>query len=199
MRWRDEIRDFIVREAKPVEKFGHQPRLYALTQAIGEDLSYDDDVVYAAAWLHDLGVFIGHRPADPEALAQWDNVEYAIAEVPRVLRETGFPRDKIAGVGEAIRTHQAGAEPRTIEATILRDADILEQLGAIGITRAMCKVGRDTRYSTFSDVVPVLQTALGTLPGKLRIPVSRTLAVPRVELLAAFLQALTEEAGSALF
>ena len=62
------IADYIRREARPVEKFGHQPRLYALACRIGEGLQYDDDVLYAAAWLHDLGVFIGHRPEDMDAL-----------------------------------------------------------------------------------------------------------------------------------
>ncbi len=58
--WRVALAEYIAREAKPVEKYGHQPRLYALTQQIGSGLSYDDDVVYAAAWTHDIGVFMVH-------------------------------------------------------------------------------------------------------------------------------------------
>jgi uncharacterized protein len=27
-------------------------------------MDYDDDIPFAAAWMHDLGVFIGHRPKD---------------------------------------------------------------------------------------------------------------------------------------
>ncbi len=45
-------------EAKPVDKYGHQPRLYTLTREVGRGHDYDDDVVFAAAWLHDLGVFV---------------------------------------------------------------------------------------------------------------------------------------------
>ncbi len=60
--WRDALIEYLRQEAKPVEKFGHQPRLYALTQQIGKTLVYDDEVVFAACWLHDLGVFVGHRP-----------------------------------------------------------------------------------------------------------------------------------------
>src|SRR5277367_5760584 len=71
------LQEFIRNEAKPIEKYGHQPRLYALTRQIAWDLNYDDDVVFAAAWLHDLGVFVGHRPEDPVELARWDHVRYA--------------------------------------------------------------------------------------------------------------------------
>ena len=199
MSWRDEIRAYIVREARPVDKFGHQPRLYAVTQKIGAGLVYDDDIVYAAAWLHDVGVFLGHRPVDPEALARWDNVKYAMEQTPRVLATTDFPREKIPAVVELIRTHQATAEPLTLEATILRDADILEQLGAVGILRAVCKVGRDTRYATFTEAVGVLESALAVLPDKLRLPESRSLAVPRVELLTDFLAGVRLEADEELY
>ena len=199
MDWRQALQDFIAREAKPVDKFGHQPRLYALTRQVGAGLDYDDDVVFAAAWLHDLGVFLAHRPRDPEALAQWDNVKYAIEESPAILREIGFPEWKIGAAVEAIRTHQASAEPLSVEAAILRDADILEQLGAVGILRAVCKVGRDTRYSTFTESLTVLKIAAQSLPDHLRLDTAKTLARDRISLLNAFLEAVEREAGGALF
>jgi uncharacterized protein len=195
--WRERVIAYIVRVAQPRDKFGHQVRLYALTREIGRDLVYDDDVVFAAAWLHDIGVFIGHRPECVEILATWDNVAYAAERAPDLLREFGFTGD-IAAVVEAIRTHQAKAEPQSIEATLVRDADILEQLGAMGVLRAVCKVGRDTRYKTFTDVRPVLVEAVKELPGKLRLPRARELAVERVRLLRAFIEAMDREAGEAL-
>jgi len=88
------IADLVHREARPVDKYGHQPRLYALTRAIGEGQPYDDDIVYAAAWLHDIGVFIGNRPEDPELLRQWDHVKYACDRTTVILAEAGFPGDK---------------------------------------------------------------------------------------------------------
>jgi uncharacterized protein len=185
-------------EARPVDKFGHQPRLYALTRQIGEDLAYDDDIVYAAAWLHDIGVFVGNRPEDPQALQNWDHVGYACMRVPEILRESGFPPEKIPAVLDAIRAHQPHGDPQTIEATILRDADILEQLGAIGILRNVSKVGRDTRYARFSEILPVLRKALSDLPPRLRTARARDLAQPRIELLAAFLKAVDSEAGDLL-
>ncbi len=197
--WRDALAAYIAREARPAEKFGHQPRLYALTRLIGQGLDYDDDVVYASAWLHDLGVFVGHRPEEPEMLKRWDNVEYALGLAPGKLAEVGFPRAKVAAVLEAIRHHQPGGDPDTIEAAILRDADILEQLGAVGILRTVCKVGRDTRFSTFTDAVRSLERAVGELPGMLRLESSRRLAEERVRLHREFLAGVRAEAGGLLF
>lgn len=189
----------IEREARPFDKYGHQPRLYALTRRIGEGLTYDDDVVYAAAWLHDIGVFVGNRPEDPEELRSWDHVGYACGRVPGILAQAGFPQAKVAAVLDAIRTHQPQDDPQTIEATILRDADILEQLGAIGILRNVSKVGRDTRYARFSDVAPVLRRALTELPPKLRLARARGLAAAKIRVLAGFLEAMEEEAAGELY
>jgi uncharacterized protein len=175
------------------------PVLYALTQLVGRGLAYDDDVVYAAAWLHDLGVFIGHRPEDPVELSRWDNVSYAMKQAPAALSRAGFPTTKVAQVVEAIRTHQAHLSPVAIEGTILRDADILEQLGAIAILRVAAKIGRDTRYPTFTDAAATLRKALAELPGKLHLDTAKTLARPKIALLEAFLEELDQEAHGALY
>jgi uncharacterized protein len=192
------LAEYVRSQALPIDKLGHQPRLYALTQLVGRGMSYDDDVVYAAAWLHDLGVFIGHRPEDPELLAGWDNVSYAMKQAPAALLRSGFPSTKVAQVVEVIRTHQPHLSPTTLEGTILRDADILEQLGAIGIMRVVAKIGRDTRYPTFTDAAATLRKSLADLPGKIQLDTAKTLAQSRIALLQAFLKELDEEAYVAL-
>ncbi len=180
--WRASVVAYIRAEAQPVDKFGHQPRLYALAARIAESSPCDDDVLFAAAWMHDLGVFVGHRPSDPQKLAGW-----------------GFPAGKLDAVAEVIRTHQPKDEPRAAEAVVLRDADILEQLGAIGALRALVKIGRDTRFATFTDVVPVLERALANLPGRLRLATSRALAEDRVAVLGQLIEAIRREGGELLY
>ena len=172
----------------PIEKFSHQGRLHELTRRIGDGMDYDGDIVFAAAWLHDIGVFIGHRPEDPDALAKWDMLAYAEKVVPGILKSAQYPSGKVPDVLEVIRTHQPSGEPTTVEGTLLRDADILEQLGATGILRTVCKIGRDTRFHTFNDALKVLQHNLDTLPGQLKLEASRRLAVPRIEPLESFLK-----------
>lgn len=193
------LADFVETQARPVDKFGHQPRLVALTEAIAGNLAYDRDVVLAAAWLHDLGVFAGHRPEDPRELATWDHVAYACARGPQILREARFPESRIAAVLDVMRQHQPKDDPLTTEAIILRDADILEQLGAVGILRIVSKVGRDTRFPRFTDAVAALRRNLDELPGKIRLESTRRLALPRIEILRQFLQAVGDEAGSRLY
>lgn len=187
--YREALADYITEQAKPLEKLSHQPRLYRLARRLAEDQPYDDEVLYAAAWLHDLGVFIGHRPQDPVKLARWDHVAYAVKQAPGLLKRFGFPAEKIPAVLEVIRNHLPSAVPVSFEAVLLRDADILEQLGAIGILRTVSKVGRDTRFIKFSDALRVLRQNARELPERLRLPSARKLAEPRVRILRAFLEA----------
>src|SRR3984885_13868354 len=98
--YRAALETYIAANANPQHKFRPHPRLYALTQQIGQGLTYDDDVVFAAVWLHDLGVFIGHRPNSEAALKTWDHVAYAIEKAPTLLTEFCFPEEKISAVLE---------------------------------------------------------------------------------------------------
>lgn len=161
-------------------------------------MAYDDDVVYAAAWLHDLGVFVGHRPEDPELLRDWDHVAYTTGKAPDLLVSMGFPKEKIPAVLDVIRTHQPQDEPQTIESVLVRDADILEQLGAIGILRTASKLGSDNRFRLFADAEKSLRRALIELPAKIRLEATRRLAAPRIAVLEQFLSALEAEAGGEL-
>ena len=188
--------DYLRTQAKPPDKFSHQARLYHLATRIGSGLPHDDDVLFAAAWLHDLGVFVGHRPEDPAALSKWDHVVYVLERAPALLAELGFPSGKIPAVLDAIRCHQPADDPRSAEGVILRDADILEQLGAAGILRTVSKVGRDTRFLTFSDALRVLRGNLETLPGQVQLAATRALAEPRIAVLRAFLEQARAEAGA---
>ena len=190
--WRQQLADYIRAQAQPVDKFSHQPRLYALACELAEGFSLDDDILYAACWLHDLGVFIGHRPEDPALLATWDNVAYAIAQTPPLLQRFGFPADKIAAVQAAIRDHHPQARPTALEAILLHDADLLELLGAVGLLQTLGKVGRDTRYQTFADLLPVLE-GYSRLDAELLSDKARQLAEPPLALLRQFLQQAREE------
>ena len=191
--------DYIRAQARPPDKFSHQPRLYRLAARLAEGRDFDDDVLFAAAWLHDLGVFVGHRPEDPARLAAWDHVAYALKEAPSLLRKFGFPAEKIPAVLEVIRTHLPSTTPTTLEGVLMRDADILEQLGAIGILRTVSKIGRDTRFVRFADALRVLGRNADDLPAKLQLESARRLAGPRLKVLRQFLEAASAEADGVEF
>jgi uncharacterized protein len=200
--FRTQLEHYLQREASPVHKYGHQPRLYALTQQIAARMkpapTHDDDVVFAAAYLHDLGVFIGHRPEDLNVLKAWNHVAYACDRAEELLPTIDFPSEKIPAVLACIREHQPHDEPHSFEATLLRDADILEQLGAVGILRTSAKLGSDTRFTTFVEASNALRRALDRLPSQLRLDAARELAAPRIEILREFLHALDNESGAHL-
>ncbi len=193
--YRVAITEYIRANANPPDKFGHQPRLYSLARQLAQTGSYDDDVLFAAAWMHDLGVFIGHRPEEPEALANWDSLAYTLRETPAVLKQLGFPTEKIPAVLEVIRTHQPAARPTCFEGVVLRDADILEQLGAVSVLRTVSKVGRDTRFRLFSDALRVLRKNVQELPPQLQLEAARQLAAPKIRILRDFLEAAEAERG----
>ena len=191
--WRQGLIEYIRSNANPPDKFSHQPRLYRLACALAEARPFDDDVLFAAAWMHDLGVFVGHRPEEPKALAAWDHVAYAFKTVPGVLVDLGFPAEKIPAVMEVIRTHLPSTTPSCFEGSLMRDADILEQLGAVAILRTVSKVGRDTRFVRHSDALRSLRRCVDTLPAQLQLESGRRLAEPRVKTLQAFLDAADQE------
>ncbi len=193
--WREALIARIRVEAQPPEKFSHQARLYLLAREIAdaEGQPVDDDVLFGAAWAHDLGVFLGHRPSEPEALKRWNSTDYTIAHAGDLLAECGFPSEKIAAAVECIRTHEPHGEPATIEGIILRDADLLEQLGAVAVMRTVAKVAQDTRFITFADAAASLHRALETVPEKIRTAQGRQLAEPRIVALSSFLGSLDAE------
>jgi uncharacterized protein len=62
----------------------------------------------------------------------------------------------------------------------------------------VAKIGRDTRYLTFTDAAVTLRKSLADLPGKLHLEKARALARPKIDLLEAFLHRLDNEAVGAL-
>jgi uncharacterized protein len=192
--YREKIVEYIRTQAKPPDKFSHQGRLFGVARTLAGDRPFDEDVLFAAAWMHDLGVFIGHRPEDSAALAKWDNVAYALERTPALLQQFGFPPERIPAVLEVIRTHLPSTEPVSFEGILLRDADILEQLGSVGILRTVSKVGRDTRFTTFGDAIRVLERNACELPRMIKLPAAQKAAVKRVEILQAFLAEAKHEA-----
>lgn len=100
--------------------FDHCNRVYHLAKQL--DDGYDDEVLYAATYLHDIIL------SEPHQLQSAEKAE-------AVLHEVGFKPEKIALVKEAILNHIPEGNPNFKEAIMLHDADILDSLGMTGITR----------------------------------------------------------------
>lgn len=116
----------------------HLDRVWATCEAIAKtDNGLDMPVLLAAAYLHDLV----NLPKDDPDRAQASQL--AAQEAGAVLVTLEFASEDIAKAQHAIAAHSfsAGIEPKSVEARILRDADRLDALGAIGIARTFAVAG----------------------------------------------------------
>jgi len=108
----------------------HNQRNYAWAKKLAaiDHVTLDDDVIFAAATLHDVGSMPGWEVKDQE------HGDTAAAKLDQMLAGTDFPKEKMDRVREAMRTHmfyrQPGPSP---EARYLHDADALDNTGTIGI------------------------------------------------------------------
>jgi uncharacterized protein len=113
-------------------------RLYALATKIGEGIRYDDDVVFAAAWMHDLGVFLGHRPSGPKSWRAGIVCRIRLRGVVSCCRG-GDSRRRKSGDSRGDPYASAAGRAGDNGEILLWDEDFLEQLGAIGLVRAMAR------------------------------------------------------------
>lgn len=115
----------------------HLDRVWHTAHDIAETMGGATRPLLAACYLHDLV----NLPKDAPDRAMASTLS-AQAATPH-LQALGFPPDDIADTAHAIAAHSfsAGIEPKSDTARILRDADRLDALGAIGIARTFAVSG----------------------------------------------------------
>ncbi len=147
--------------------FDHSSRVYHLTREIGEGLTYDDDVLHAACFLHDVEMSVGH----PKSSA--DKAE-------AILHETGFTPDKIPQVVEAILNHMPNGRPESVEAKLLFDANLLDSIGAVGFARLAVGAFIWYHFKTMQEVLEYVKREL-SFTEKFHFDKSRQLAQDKIE------------------
>jgi HD superfamily phosphodiesterase len=190
--WRAEIATFALENFKnPAWGYSHSQRDYALAIAMAktDNVAVDDDVLYAAAYLHDMAAF-------PKwAKEGVDHADRAAELVETILAGTGFPEAKIDAVRAAIRTHMYFREPQSPEARYLHDADALDWLGAVGIARVMALADANGGKPMGPDVVKMLDQNLADVPSRVVTPAGRSLMPARRDTLAAYLRELRAQSN----
>ncbi|HEY3476982.1 MAG TPA: HD domain-containing protein, partial [Anaerolineales bacterium] len=114
----------------------HAKRLLELIRQIGADIAYDVQIMELAAYLHDWGAFPAYLRKDVEhALRSRQVVEADILPCLDLTRE-----QKIVLL-EAIELHDYRdlRPPQSNEALLLREADMLEFLGMMGMAREFAR------------------------------------------------------------
>lgn len=111
----------------------HIHRVYKLALHIAEQEHADSFIVGAAALLHDLG---HTAPPDDQQESQ-HHADRSLALASELLQAYQLPAETQQAILHAILAHSfsRGVEPQTLEARVVRDADRLDALGAIGVMR----------------------------------------------------------------
>jgi hypothetical protein len=188
--WRTLVRDFAAKNFKhPAWGFSHSERDYLLARELAgaDHVSVDDDVLFAAAYLHDMAAF---PPWEKEKV---DHADEGARVVDTVLNGTGFPMTKIEAVREAIRTHMFDRNPIGPAAVYLHDADALDWLGAIGALRIIALVDPNGGNPDGPKAVKMLEENLAQVPSRVVSPAGRTRVARRKTELSVFLRNLRQE------
>jgi uncharacterized protein len=175
----------------PAWGWQHSERNYqiALRLAHGDHLKVDTDVLFAAAFLHDMAAF------PPYMASGVEHGDRAAVTSVDVLRKAGFPMDKIAAVQTAERGHMYYRDPgKEPEAVVLHDADSLDFLGTIGAARMISLTGE--KASSFAPQIATLRSFLRDIPPRLVTTTAQKIGAQRAAELRRLLDELTAETFS---
>jgi uncharacterized protein len=170
-----------------VSGLDHALRVWRWCEILGRVEEVDKDVLHAAALLHDVSIPVSGRQRHYEDSAR-------IAEA--LLREIGYPEEKIGAVAHVIRAHSrfGGPDPESREAEVLYDADVLDFIGAIGLVRGVARGLDSGEYAGDVAEAPALFEGMKEMAGmRLYTARAREIAEGRLKVIDEFIERLREE------
>lgn len=188
--WRATVRSFSAKHFRnPAWGYSHCVRDYELARELAatDHVALDDDVLFAAAYLHDMAAFA------PWEKPNVDHADVAAQIVDTVLKGTGFPMSKVDAVRGTIRSHMYDRDPVGPEALYLHDADALDWLGAIGVARVIALVDPNGGAPDGPEGVRMLEDYLAKVPSRVLSPAGRARVPQRRAELQEFLERLRAE------
>jgi uncharacterized protein len=197
--WKRALYDFAKKNSvHPSWGIAHSVRNYQTTKSLAqtEGITLDEDVLFAAAFLHDIGGLSSFAKKDVDHAVRSTEV------IEPLLPGWGFPMQKWPKVKEMILGHTYyGPAPNSPPALAFRDADVLDFLGSVGVAR-MLAVTEEAGFSdgTLKPTVDTLKSFARTMAEKCSLKACQSLAKPREEELNRFLRELDSEtfSGNAL-
>lgn len=163
----------------------HAKRLIELIKQIGDDMPYDTQVIELAAYLHDWGAFSKYMQKDVEhAIRSRQVVE---AEIMPCLDLTSAQKETLL---ETIELHDyRDMRPvKSSEALLLREADMLEFLGAIGMARDFARGPRNVEVC-YKRIL----SRRDDIQGRFTLPQAQEIANVRIERMNIFLKEMEKE------
>lgn len=168
----------------------HARRLIELVKQIGSDIPYDAHVIELAAYMHDWGAFPKYIQKDVEhAVRSRQVVE---AEILPQLDLTPIQKEVLLETIE-LHDYRDPRPTRSSEALLLREADMLEFLGMIGMAREFARGPKnvETCYRR------ILSRREG-IRDRFTLPRAREIARIRLERMETSLQWLRDESFGVL-
>ena len=163
----------------PVYGYAHCLRVFALAEelAASEGVSYDAEILRAAALLHDVGLYKAYALREPP-----DHAKRSAVVASRILKDWDFPPQASQAVIEAIEHHPPGASTSAASETILLKDAIALMLAMVG-----------------TEDVPDIPTAIWNaeslrqkIPDLLVLQSSKDLAARRIREMEDFLEDLRD-------
>lgn len=186
----DAIEEFAFNAFKVVERgahsYRHTLRVRELCLLIGQEEGADLELLETAALLHDIG-----RPQ--EKVTGVSHAKVGADMAVTFLATTTFPLKKLKLVASAIHTHRFSEDllPETLEGKILSDADKLDAMGALGLTRTIAE--SLVRERGLQGMIEHIDRKLLKLLDLMMTPTGKALAIPRHQLLVDFMKQLAAE------
>ena len=142
----------------------HLFRVVKIAKELAKIYKADIDVVTISAWLHDIGLAKDIKNHEKEG-----------AKLAReILRRLGFDETFIEKVAHCIEAHEGKIKPKTLEAKIVHDADVLDKCGPLGIIRHTWKLSQ--QGLPVEKIITEVEKELKRREKLLQLPISKKIA-----------------------
>lgn len=176
--------------AHPALGWKHCQRVYHLAKELSPHIALNDEVLFIAAMLHDTGKYPVY------ALPNVDHTLRSKGVAMNLLKSYNLEQVKISRILDAIESHMYYTEPGgSDEAIYLRDSNILDSLGNIGLMKLFSLVGHDELITSPEDALNRAQTFAEALPKKVSTKSGRRMAVKRREEIMRFLSGIKRQSA----
>ncbi len=191
--WKSKLLEFVKPFTHPAWGITHFKRVYELAIKLVEkqNLDVDRDLLFAAAYLHDIGAFEPYRQKGK------DHSDVAIENCSEILLSMDFPEVKIDLVKDIIKSHMFHVKPSDVkESIIFHDADTLDFMGTIGISRILAIVGIEDWTPDLKSAIFLIQKFHDELPLQLYTPIAKEIGIERTQEMKIFLDNLAQQTNN---
>jgi uncharacterized protein len=167
----------------PTHDFEHAKRVCSISIRLAREEKADEEVLKAAALLHDVG----------HSVDESEHEQKSLEVASSLLDMTDFPKSKKEKVLECIKQHRfrKGEKAMSLEAQILQDADRLDALGAVGIAR--CFLWSGEHRKVLKEALKHFDEKLLKLKDTMNTESGRKMAEERHRFMLEFLEQLERE------